>query len=251
MAQRRHHYELAFEEFLRTQRIPYVAVDEARKTLVPIESARGTNGTGESSANGSLKSFDFVIYTQPHNLLLDIKGRKVASRKPKPAQTLTSAQPSSYSLYPELPRITTPSPSNSSAASLARGRLENWVTQEDVDSLTHWERLFGPDFRAAFVFVYWCESEPPDSLFQEIYEHKGLWYALRAVYLSDYTKHMKTRSARWETVDLPTRAFESISHPLSDWTRTVSTPPSTGPSHREQPFAATPRGNPAYTHLPD
>lgn len=212
MAQRRHHYELAFEEFLRTQRIPYVAVDEARKTLVPVESCRSANG---ASTDGALKSFDFVIYTQPHNLLLDIKGRKVAARKPKPAQTHASGLPTSYSLYPELPRIT-PSPTFSS--SLARGRLENWVTQEDVHSLRHWERLFGPDFRAAFVFVYWCESEPPDALFQEIYEHKGLWYALRAVYLSDYTKHMKTRSARWETVDLPTRAFETISHPLSDWT---------------------------------
>ena len=35
MAHRRDHYDRAFEGFLRARRIPYVAVDEARKTLLP------------------------------------------------------------------------------------------------------------------------------------------------------------------------------------------------------------------------
>ena len=35
MAQRRHHYEAAFEGYLRQRRIPYVAVDEAKKSLLP------------------------------------------------------------------------------------------------------------------------------------------------------------------------------------------------------------------------
>lgn len=61
MADRSVHYEAAFEGFLRDRKIPYVAVDEAKKALF---------------ANAKLKSFDFVVYSQNGpNLLVDIKGR--------------------------------------------------------------------------------------------------------------------------------------------------------------------------------
>ena len=56
------HYERAFEDYLRQARIPYVAVDQAKKAIfsgVPI------------------KSFDFIIYPrQGRKLLADVKGRK-------------------------------------------------------------------------------------------------------------------------------------------------------------------------------
>jgi len=62
MADRKIHYESAFEAYLRERGIPYVAVDEARKAL--FSSAR-------------LKSFDFVVYSKSgRNLLVDIKGRQ-------------------------------------------------------------------------------------------------------------------------------------------------------------------------------
>ena len=72
MAQRRHHYEAAFEGYLRQRRIPYVAVDEAKKSLLPGSPA----GVGGVRA---LKSFDFVLYGQGNNLLAEVKGRRVAS----------------------------------------------------------------------------------------------------------------------------------------------------------------------------
>jgi hypothetical protein len=62
--QKRHHYEAAFEHWLRERRRPYVAVHEARKALVP--------GPEES-----LKSFDFVLYGDGLNLLADVKGRRL------------------------------------------------------------------------------------------------------------------------------------------------------------------------------
>ncbi|MBC7784991.1 MAG: HYExAFE family protein [Burkholderiales bacterium] len=62
MADRSVHYEAAFEGFLREKKIPYVAVDEAKKALF---------------ANARLKSFDFVVYSpNGANLLVDIKGRQ-------------------------------------------------------------------------------------------------------------------------------------------------------------------------------
>lgn len=180
MAARRHHYERAFEQYLRTRRIPYVSVNDARKALMP-EGARLTLAGGQP---GSLKSFDFVVYGQPANLLLDVKGRKVVSRTKQ-----------------GLPRVT--------------GRLECWVTEDDIDSLSRWQRLFGEGFEPAFIFVYWCADQPPDALFEEIFEYRGTWYALRAVTLEQYTAHMKPRSPRWRTVDLPADAFARISRPFT------------------------------------
>lgn len=68
VAQRRFHYEQAFEHYLRANRIPYVAVDEAKKSLIPL-------GHG----SGSIKSFDFVVYAADRNLLVDVKGRMYGS----------------------------------------------------------------------------------------------------------------------------------------------------------------------------
>ncbi len=65
MANRDNHYEAAFEAYLRRERLPYIAVDEARRSLVP---------------DGSLKSLDFIV--SPPNgpsWLVDVKGRRFPS----------------------------------------------------------------------------------------------------------------------------------------------------------------------------
>ena len=69
MALRRHHYEQAFETYLRRRRIPYVAVDEAKKTLLP--------GGPVPESGPALKSFDFVVYGRSGNVLAEVKGRRV------------------------------------------------------------------------------------------------------------------------------------------------------------------------------
>lgn len=180
MGQSRHHYEQALEAHLRARRVPFISVNEARRTLLPPEAdltiADPASDTGRRVV---LKSFDFVLYGEPANLLVDVKGRKVKGR------------PGSA------------------------GRLESWVTQDDVEALGRWERLFGEGFRAAFVFVYWCEEQPADALFQEIFEHRGRWYAVRSVLLDRYRREMVPRSKRWRTVNVPTAPFERISAPLT------------------------------------
>jgi hypothetical protein len=73
MADRKVHYEAAFEEYLRGRGIPYVAVDEAKRALF---------------SSAKLKSFDFVVYgkqgsgrkTPGSNLLVDVKGRSCRDR---------------------------------------------------------------------------------------------------------------------------------------------------------------------------
>jgi hypothetical protein len=65
LVKRTNHYDVAFEEYLRGTRTPYVAVDEQRRAKL---------------ADASLKSMDFIV-TSPRfqNLLVDVKGRKFPS----------------------------------------------------------------------------------------------------------------------------------------------------------------------------
>lgn len=185
--QRRHHYEHAFEAYLRARRIPYVAVNEARKALLP--EGRMGRGTGTDEDGGkALKSFDAVIYGQGSNLLVEVKGRRIGGRIGGRMGGRAGAR---------------------------GGRLESWVTLDDVESLERWEVLFGSGFEAAFVFVYWCEEMPPDALFEEIFEDSGRWYAIRSVRVGAYRRGMRTRSEKWRTVHLPARLFEQMAEPLA------------------------------------
>lgn len=204
MTQRRHHYERAFEQYLRERRLPYLAVDEARRAPLP-DSAKlaATVPAGKPERAPKIKSFDFVVYGSQRHLLIEIKGRKVARRP------LTSNRPSNRTggrsgSDPGAP----PPPSKP-------GRLESWVTLDDVESLASWQSLFGAGYAAVFVFLYWCEQQPPAALFQEIFESDGRWYAVRAITLDDYTAAMTPRSTRWRTVHLPAARFESLSHPFA------------------------------------
>lgn len=180
MAQRRFHYEQAFEHYLRANRVPYVAVDEAKKALLPAAGAR-------EATNASIKSFDFVIYTPDRNLLIDVKGRMFGVSKGQ----------------------------SGFGASVSNRRYESWVTQDDVDGLRYWQTLFGDDFEAIFVFAYCLRQQPPDALFEEVFTHGGRWYALREVCLIDYCREMVPRSSSWATVHVPGETFARISRPFS------------------------------------
>lgn len=188
MAQRRFHYEQAFEHFLRANRIPYVAVDEAKKALMPAagKSRRRTEKDDEPRGRGSpaaLKSFDFVVYAPERSLLVDVKGRMFGSGK---------------SINPHSSR-----------------RYESWVTSDDVESLQHWQKLFGSDFQAIFVFAYCLKQQPPDALFEELFAFGERWYALREIALDDYTRTMVKRSDKWQTVHVLAEEFARISRPFS------------------------------------
>jgi hypothetical protein len=69
MANRENHYEAAFEAYLRQRRIPYVAVDEAKRSRW---------------AEGSIKSLDFIVSrASGPSWLVDVKGRRFPSGEQK------------------------------------------------------------------------------------------------------------------------------------------------------------------------
>src|SRR5271157_2268632 len=66
MANRDNHYEAAFEGYLRGRGVPYVAVDEAKRSLL--------------SSGASIKSLDFIVATPGAAAwLVDVKGRRFPS----------------------------------------------------------------------------------------------------------------------------------------------------------------------------
>jgi hypothetical protein len=69
MANRENHYEAAFEEYLRERCVPYVAVDEAKRSRW---------------ADGSIKSLDFIVSPGDRgSWLVDVKGRRFPSGEQK------------------------------------------------------------------------------------------------------------------------------------------------------------------------
>jgi hypothetical protein len=92
---------------------------------------------------------------------------------------------------------------------------ESWATRDDVDGLTHWQGLFGADYRPLFVFMYHVlptVTLPSETL--DVWHHKEETYLLRAVTLEEYRQNMRVRSPKWGTVGLTKGMFEKIVRPF-------------------------------------
>jgi hypothetical protein len=163
MANRDNHYEAAFEEYLRFHRIPYVAVDEAKRTRW---------------AGGSIKSLDFIV-SPPGGAawLVDVKGRRFPSGEQK-------------------------------------HYWKNWSTRDDLQSLAHWERLFGGQFGSLFVFAYNVVGDRSPLPAQDLFEFRGGLYAFVGIQLSEYARHARPISPRWDTLAMPTVQFRQLAVPL-------------------------------------
>ena len=158
---RRVHYEAAFENYLQGRGWPYVAVDEAKKAIF---------------GRASLKSFDFVVYSEAGpNLLVEVKGRKFPG--PGGGRKSTSRA------------------------------WENWVTRDDVDSMRQWEQVFGQDFVGMLVFAYWLQGPPAESPFDDVHAFRGRFYAFMGMPSATYVTMARPRSARWQTITVPSGQF--------------------------------------------
>jgi hypothetical protein len=167
MANRGNHYEAAFEAYVRSLRVPCVAVDEAKRALLGQE---------------GVKNPDFLLYPRyGTNLVVEVKGKRGKD---------------------------------------ARGRRpwENWVTTDDLDSLTRWQAMFGPGFRAILAFVY-AEPPPPFALPKDEsgFPFRNLIYRFWAVGLDDYIAHLRSRGPAWKAVAMARAAFRRRVRPLREW----------------------------------
>jgi hypothetical protein len=167
MANRDNHYEAAFEEYLRRGGVPYVAVDEARRSLM-------------SDGGGSIKSLDFIVSGPQTVWLVDVKGRRFPS------------------------------------GDETKQYWKNWSTRDDLESLARWERVFGENFRALFVFAYNIVGNRSPLPAQRLFEYRDGLYAFLAVLLADYAPRAHPISPRWDTVAMPTEEFRQLARPLDE-----------------------------------
>lgn len=129
--------------------------------------------------DAKLKSFDFIVYSERGtNWLVDIKGRRWALRK-----------------------------SNS------RPAWENWTTQADLDGLSQWQEVFGPDFAGLLLFAYWLDATaaPPPEILHTFRDQR---YVFAGVPLNEYVLHARVRSPKWGTVNLRTADYARYVRPL-------------------------------------
>jgi hypothetical protein len=178
VGQRRYGYEAAFEDFLRTSRIPYVSVNEAQRTL-RFSAERQTE---------SLKSFDFVVYGAGLNLLVDIKGRRGAERSRggwgKRLESWVTREDVAHLLKWE--------------SLFGAGFRGAFVFAYAFDRVP-------PD--GLFAEVY------PDAGLTGVHG----WNALRVVSVREYGAAMRDRSPKWGTVELAPAEFERLWRPLGSF----------------------------------
>jgi len=145
-----------------------------------------------------VKSLDFIVYgANGQRLLVDVKGRRFPSGPP------------------DRPRRV----------------WECWSTQEDIDGLERWAALSGPGYRGLLVFAYHLLAGvalPEDT--EDLWTWRGRRYLFRAVAVDEYRPHLRVRSPRWGTVDLPSAVFRQLVRPLHHFTHQAQ------PSSKECPF---------------
>jgi len=105
------------------------------------------------------------------------------------------------------------------AADKPRYTWESWSTQEDIDGLGSWSRLFGPDYVALFAFTYRIlPAVTLDANTPDLWEFRGERYLLRAVTLDEYREHVRVRSPKWGTVMVPGAVFRRLARPFRYYT---------------------------------
>ncbi len=130
----------------------------------------------------TLKNLDFIVHaTAASHLLIDVKGRRFPAGTP--------AKP--------------------------RAVWECWSTNDDLEALDHWRRLFGFGYQGLLLFVYDIHPDVqlPDEV-EDLWHFRGHRYLLRAVAAEDYQMHKRNRSARWGTVTLPTPVYKRLAQPF-------------------------------------
>lgn len=132
-------------------------------------------------AGSRVKSFDFIVYPPGEKAwLVDIKGRKFPYE-----------------------------------GKGGRRYWENWVTREDLEGLRQWEGVFGDGFEPVLVFVYWLLGGPDRDPTGDVHVFRNEVYAFLVVSASEYQRHARMRSAKWNTVTVPRSAFRRLVSPIA------------------------------------
>lgn len=175
---------------------PYEAAFEAYLQAQGLCYVAVDEGKRASWGNVPVKNLDFIVLgANGARLLVDVKGRR----------------------FPGGPK------------DRPRYVWESWSTQDDVDGLRRWMRLFGPGGVGVLVFLYRIEptvilqAESPD-----LFTWRDQPYLVRAVAVEDYARHLRVRSPKWGTVHLPGARFAELARPFHWFSHDMSFTPEEG-----------------------
>ena len=230
MVKRNNHYEAAFEAYLRDSRVPYVAVDEAKRSLL---------------ADGdSVKSLDFIIsppawtgrdQTQRFPKTIEAciaNDRRASNKSPDSRQndlvTFINYARVNKGFVSKLNANRQKAPSPVNWLVDVKGRRfpsgdrqkqywKNWSTRDDLISLCRWEDLFGDQFGGLFVFAFNIVGDRSPLPASELFEFRQALYGFVAIRLSDYLGHARVISPRWDTVAMPSGAFRRLARPVGQF----------------------------------
>lgn len=133
-------------------------------------------------AGASIKSFDFIVYRPGKSAwLADVKGRK----------------------FPYVVKNGT-------------RYWENWVTRGDVEGLRRWKAVFGVEFEPVFVFAYWLIGLESPELEAQTHHFRDRYYAFGWVSATEYALYARQRSPKWDTINVPLRAFRKMIRPVGE-----------------------------------
>lgn len=191
MARRWIHYEAAFEEHVRSLRVPCVAIDETRRSLL-----------GEQS----LKSFDFLVRAPDGRLLLcDVKGRlcRTSGERSGSLQKWTHREDlEALDRWAGL------------FGGTASGFLvfAHWLTR---DPDPHTDTC--PTATAVGVGrALSARGAKRDRRCPVHIVWRGRAYRFMAVRIQDYLTRARNRSESWQTIDLSARDFDDLATPFVD-----------------------------------
>ena len=185
------HYERAFEAYLRQRRLPYVALNQARRAV--FDGVR-------------LKSFDFLIYPPAQmRILTDVKGRRLE-----------------LSAY-QRGRLGESWVTTEDVDGLKCWQKVFGLSYRSIFVFAYW--LYGEPLRCESSTVISLGplraviDTPAQPDLPDVFSFQGRLYTFKAVELNAYRVGMKPRSASWRTVYVPSRIFRNVVEPFDNFIR--------------------------------
>ena len=168
------HYERAFESWLRQRRVPYVAIEQVRRS---------------ADREGPIKSFDFLVHSGRKHWVVDVKGKRFPA--------VSGTRETWWENWIHLDDI----------EGLFAWEQHFGASYEALLVYCYWLQLPPGDGKKGTVPLKAQGGQSPFSF-------DGRDYLLVAVPARTFAEHCRKRSARWKAVHVPEKVFTGLIRPV-------------------------------------
>lgn len=200
------HYERAFAQYMQYLEIPYLATRENQRCFVGAQEY------------GSVKNIDFLVINRRNSRFIAERETQIVQRRDAflnedlyDASTRITETAARISWLIDVKGRRFPSGQKSPAY------WRNWVSEDDLLSITRWEALLGSGFYGLLVFAYHVTAEKSPVERSQLFLYGENYYAFMGIPAAFYARHCKTLSPRWRTVTMPSAEFRQNVKPIRSW----------------------------------